>query len=459
MPCPGKLDKNEQGYIGGLSRALQNTVDKPLMAVAAAYRRNTVPISKDLDTSHEESLQEDSEELDDIPGPSEPRVRDTPGDIFFEAAVNTIAFHPSRDILAAGDIDGDVFVYSYSCVEDGNKELWSSGHHLKSCRDASFSSDGQQLFTVSKDKSIHILNVEEGKLVKRINRAHDSALNRLLLIDENLFATGDDSGMLKVWDLRRGTSFMEMKNHEEYISDMVIDQNKKMLLTTSGDGTMGVFNIKRRRFELLSEYQNGDLTSIAVMKKGRKVACGSSEGTIYLFNWNGFGATSDRFAVKAESIDCMIPITDNIVCTGSMDGVIRAINILPNRVLGTVGQHPGEPIEQLAKSRDGRFLASCAHDQKVKFWDLSNISSMTVDVYRKRKKNRQLPALSKKAFGGADDFFADLKEDKVENEDKEEEDEEDEEESDSDDSDKVVPSMSTLPSTVKGHTSDAPCIL
>ncbi|XP_056372697.1 WD repeat-containing protein 55 isoform X3 [Hyla sarda] len=410
---------------------LPGPVFKDILKMAAPME--TVPVSKDADANNEESQQEESEELEDSPGPAEPRVRDTPMDISFEAAVNTIAFHPSQDIFAAGDVDGDVFLYSYSCIEDGNKELWSSGHHLKSCRDSAFSSDGQQLFTVSKDKSIHILNVEEGKLVKRITKAHDSALNSLLLIDENLFATGDESGLLKLWDLRRGTAFMEMKNHEDYISDMTIDQNKKMLLTASGDGTMGVFNIKRRRFELLSEYQNGELTSVSIMKRGKKVACGSSEGTIYLFNWNGFGATSDRFAVKAESIDCMLPISDNIVCTGSIDGIIRAINILPNRVIGTVGQHPGEPIEQLAKSRDGKFLASCAHDQKVKFWDVSNVGSIIVDVYRKRKKNRQLTALSKKAFGGADDFFADLKEDGTENKEKEEE--EDGEDSDSDDSD------------------------
>ncbi|XP_075458081.1 LOW QUALITY PROTEIN: WD repeat-containing protein 55 [Ascaphus truei] len=390
------------------------------------------PREQDLEEDDDVQRENESGELDEAPGTAEPKLRETPEDLSFEAAVNTIAFHPNQDIIAAGDVDGDVFVYSYSCLEGGNKELWSSGHHLKSCRDAAFSSDGQQLFTVSKDKSIHILNVEEGKLVKRISKAHDSALNSLLLIDENIFATGDDNGMLKVWDLRRDVAFMEMKNHEEYISDMVIDQNKKLLLTASGDGTMGVFNIKRRRFELLSEYQNGDLTSVVLMKRGRKVACGSSEGTIYLFNWNGFGATSDRFAVKAESIDCMVPITDNIVCAGSMDGVIRAINILPNRVVGSVGQHPGEPIENLAKSRDGRLLASCAHDQKVKFWDVSSLSSMVVDDYRKRKKNKQLPALSRKAFGGAEDFFADLREETSEKKEKEES---DGDESDSDDSD------------------------
>lgn len=56
-------------------------------------------------------------------------------------------------------------------------------------------------------------------------------INALLLVDENIFATGDDEGTLKVWDMRRGTSFMDLKQHEDYISDITIDQNKRTLLT------------------------------------------------------------------------------------------------------------------------------------------------------------------------------------------------------------------------------------
>jgi len=84
-----------------------------------------------------------------------------------------------------------------------------------------------------------------------------------------------------------------------------------------------VFNLKRRRFELRSESQSGDLTAVALMKRGHKVLCGSSEGTLYLFNWDGFGATSDRFALRAESVDCLVPLSDSIVCTGATDGYIR----------------------------------------------------------------------------------------------------------------------------------------
>ncbi|XP_023270282.1 WD repeat-containing protein 55 [Seriola lalandi dorsalis] len=386
---------------------------------------------RDPETSDSEPAgQEQDPDPDEDGGePPGPKIRDTPQDIRLEAIANTVALHPSRDLLVCGDVDGDVYAFSYSCTEGENREVWSSGHHMKSCRQVRFSADGLKLYSVSRDKAVHLLDVERGQLVTRIRGAHGAPIYSLLLVDENILATGDDGGTLKVWDMRKGTAIMDLKQHEDYISDIAVDQAKRILLTTSGDGTMGVFNIKRRRFELLSEYQSSDLTSVALMKRGKKVVCGSSEGTIYIFNWNGFGATSDRFAVKAESVDCIAPITDNIMCTASMDGYIRAINLLPNRVIGCIGQHVGEPIEELAKSWDSRFLVSCGHDQLIKFWDISSLPNTTVNEYRKRKKkDGRMKSLTKKAHGD-NDFFSGLVE---ETEKKKEEEEEEEEEDDSD---------------------------
>ncbi|XP_053422592.1 WD repeat-containing protein 55 [Nycticebus coucang] len=364
-----------------------------------------------MDRKCEEMSAEDGSDKEDLDSAEAPaRIRDTPEDIVLEAPASGLAFHPARDLLAAGDVDGDVFVFSYSCQEGETKELWSSGHHLKSCRAVVFSEDGQKLVTVSKDKAIHVLDVEQGRLERRISKAHGAPINSLLLVDENILATGDDTGCIRLWDQRKEAPLMDMRQHEEYIADMALDPAKKLLLTASGDGCLGVFNIKRRRFELLSEPQSGDLTSVTLMKSGKKVTCGSSEGTIYLFNWNGFGATSDRFALRAESIDCMVPVTESLLCIGSTDGIIRAVNILPNRVVGSVGQHAGEPVEELALSHCGRFLASSGHDQHLKFWDLTQLRTMVVNDYRQRKKKGgPLRALSSKAWS-TDDFFVGLRE-------------------------------------------------
>uniref|UniRef100_A0A8C8TZ63 WD repeat-containing protein 55 n=1 Tax=Peromyscus maniculatus bairdii TaxID=230844 RepID=A0A8C8TZ63_PERMB len=387
-----------------------------------------------MDRMCEESPAENSsnEEEDLDSTKAAPRVRDTPEDIVLEAPASGLAFHPTRDLLAAGDVDGDVFVFSYSCQEGETKEVWSSGHHLKSCRAVVFSEDGQKLVTVSKDKAIHVLDVEQGQLERRISKAHSAPINSLLLVDENVLVTGDDTGGIRLWDQRKEGPLMDMRQHEEYIADMALDPAKKLLLTASGDGCLGVFNIKRRRLELLSEPQSGDLTSVTLMKYGKKVACGSSEGTIYLFNWNGFGATSDRFALRAESIDCMVPVTENLLCTGSTDGIIRAVNILPNRVVGTVGQHAGEPVEALSLSHCGQFLASSGHDQRLKFWNMAQLRTVVVDDYRRRKKKGgPLRALSSKAWS-TDDFFAGLREDGEDAKAPEEEEEEAEGEDDSD---------------------------
>lgn len=86
----------------------------------------------------------------------------------------------------------------------------------------------------------------------------------------------------------------------------------------------------------------------------------------------------------------------------------RAVNLLPNRVIGCVGQHAGEPVEELAKSWDSRLLASSAHDQLIKFWDISSLANVSVNEYRQRKrKGGRLKSLTKKALGD-NDFFSGL---------------------------------------------------
>lgn len=58
-----------------------------------------------------------------------------------------------------------------------------------------------------------------------------SPINSLLLVDENVLATGDDTGGVRLWDQRKEGPLMDMRQHEEYIADMALDPAKKLLLT------------------------------------------------------------------------------------------------------------------------------------------------------------------------------------------------------------------------------------
>jgi len=116
------------------------------------------------------------------------------------------------------------------------------------------------------------------------------------------------------------------------------------------------------------------------MKRGRKVVCGSQEGVLDIFDYNDVEDISDRFPGHPASVDALLALDDDIVLTGSSDGLIRIISILPNKMLGArtvlidlqrvcvltqdprhagvVGQHSDWPVERLACSADGLLLAS-----------------------------------------------------------------------------------------------------
>jgi len=87
--------------------------------------------------------------------------------------------------------------------------------------------------------------------------------------------------------------------------------------------------------------------------------------------------------------------------------VFRAVSILPNRIIGTVGEHPGFPVESLSLSHCGRWLASCSHDQLVKLSDVREVLAQKVDGHKRLKRTEQRKVLSSKVAAELD-FFGDL---------------------------------------------------
>lgn len=71
---------------------------------------------------------------------------------------------------------------------------------------------------------------------------------------------------LQVWDTRTRACTMELKECEEFISDMAIDKNHKLLLATSGEGTLTVFNIRQKKLLLQSELFDSEMLSLAIVK-------------------------------------------------------------------------------------------------------------------------------------------------------------------------------------------------
>ena len=309
-----------------------------------------------------------------------------PDDIECGEQVFDVAFHPRDRFIAAGLIDGTVKLYNYNVLNDngGNREVLSLNHHQKACRGLQFNDAGDRLFTVSSDKSLQIID-GTGKVVLNIEDAHDEAINKcygLYELGSDIIATGDDSGCVKIWDTRIAintkAAVMSWQVHQDYISGFAYSHDKQTLLSCSGDATLGVYDI-RNNTTANSDDQESEITSLEIIKGGKKVVCGTQDGVVLIFSWGKWGDCSDRFPGHPEGIETFLKIDESTIMTGSTDGLIRVVEILPNKVLGIIGDHDNFPVECIRASGDRKYLASIAHDDVVRFWNIDMFNEVSAD--------------------------------------------------------------------------------
>ncbi|XP_066363143.1 WD repeat-containing protein 55-like isoform X2 [Miscanthus floridulus] len=269
-------------------------------------------------------------------------------------------FHPSSPLVVTSLITGEL------CM------LVSVKAHKESCRAVRFVDSGKVILSGSADCSVLASDVESGKAIARLQDAHENAINRLVCLTESTIATGDDDGCIKVWDTRERACCNSFDVHDDYISDMTYVADSNQILATSGDGTLSVNSLRRNKVRSRSEFSEDELLSLVVMKNGKKVVCGTPSGALLLYSWGYFKDCSDRFLGHTQSVDTMLKLDEETLVSGSSDGVIRLVGILPNRIIQPLAEHSEYPIEALAFSNDKKYLGSISHDKMLKVTILSH---------------------------------------------------------------------------------------
>ncbi|XP_058058655.1 WD repeat-containing protein 55 homolog [Anopheles bellator] len=335
------------------------------------------------------------------------KPRSKPPDIRTDDFVIDLSFHTREDLLAIGTSVGDVLFYRYANEE--NKLEATHELHTKSVRCVEFSRDGRALITTGRERSIMVTDVATGKLTRCWEAAHEEPVYSMANIDVHTFATGDDDGTLKLWDVRQKEPVFSLRLAEDFISSIcTTDQQQKYLLTTSGDGLLTTINIAQRRLYIQSEPYEEEMNCMGLFKRESKVVVGTSKGNYYTFNWNQFAYHCDAFSGPKPSANRMVPITDQIAVMAGEDGVIRAMHMVPGRMLGIVGQH-SMAVDTMDISGSGELIATSSHDNDVRFWNVKYFEDFD-DIQcnsrpDKRAVKHNLPSSQRT---NTRDFFADM---------------------------------------------------
>ena len=294
---------------------------------------------------------------------------DAPRDLDVGAQPFCVAFHPRESSTAAvGLVTGTLKVYD---VETGTERAGMGAANLGSCRVLSWA--GDRLLTGYESGEVRLWDMTRtaASIHSRVSGAACSAV-----ANEGLFFVGDDDGGITMIDPRQAATVRRRRHHEDFVADLTTHDN--CILAAGSDGRLSVSDPRRNLAAVgVSDPQDDELLSLRVIRGGRKVVCGTQTGALVIWSWDRWQDSTDRALGHPESVDAILKIHDDVLLTGSSDGMLRVVRVLPGLdLLGILGDHDGFPVERLAANANLSLVASLSHDNLVRFWDANELHQL-----------------------------------------------------------------------------------
>jgi hypothetical protein len=319
-------------------------------------------------------------------------------------------FSPTSDLLSLVDLSGILRVLK---IDEEAKSVVKV-KNFKICEESiyscDYSYDGENILCGTFEGELVMINFEGSKVVMRKKKAHEKAANKVKFIGEKLFASSEQTGEMKIFDMRTKKEIFQFKEHDEEISEIEYSNQHRMILTTSIDGTLGVYDIRKEgkyKLHAVSDCIEDELYCMKIVKGGQKVACGTSEGPIVLFNWDWFGDYKDRILGHPGSVNTLEKYDENFLISGCEDGGVRFISITPKYIHSFISDKATfrtkknkhfNDVNVLALDKDKRFLAVNSNIDFVKFYDISDIQ-LKVDSNVVEEKDEEMNAASEGESG------------------------------------------------------------
>jgi RNA polymerase sigma factor (sigma-70 family) len=227
-----------------------------------------------------------------------------------------VAFAPDGKRLAAGDEAGVIRVWE---TADGKLARTLRGHAGRRIDTLVFSPDGRTLFSGSWDHTIRRWDLTTGKQVfvlegdrnrtrRGIPSGHTNVVSSLALSPGGRWLySGSFDHMICVWDSRTGQLCRVLKAQERTYSSVktiALSPDGTLLAAALGDegkeSSVHLWDVLIGKKIAALAGHRGKLTSLAFSPESRRLASGSTDTTVLI--WDVAGLTADRAAPSEQAL-------------------------------------------------------------------------------------------------------------------------------------------------------------
>jgi mitogen-activated protein kinase organizer 1 len=239
----------------------------------------------------------------------------------------------------------------------------------------------------SSEKTVGVSNLLTGQLIRKL-RAHDGRINSITCSpDATIIVSGSYDTTVKVWDGRTRSSdpLQTFKDAKDSISKVMVDMDKKEILSCSVDGCIRIYDIRKGQVRVDQCCStNNETTAIVGMclsHDGACVAVSCLNGTIYLLERDSgdvLQSYANSHTARTYGLDCAITATDETVVSGSEDGNVVLYDLVTGKrnqiLIGhtkptcSVAAHPNRASVVLSASYDGNAIV-WSNESDIQEWE------------------------------------------------------------------------------------------
>lgn len=211
-------------------------------------------------------------------------------------AVNSLIYHPTRDVVISGSDDKTVrmwvdsmFSYEFSCIDERPTVF---KHHTGEVKGLSLQPCGDYFVSCATDNTWSFYDIASTRVIQSFDAGLESTclvgslyvdgiLNAIQFHPDGLImATGVSNGVIQVWDMKTQSVVTNFSEHQEAIQSIAFSENGYYMASAAVDGMVKLWDL--RNGSCLQNVEIGSsVNSIVFDYSGSYLAAGASDLTVF----------------------------------------------------------------------------------------------------------------------------------------------------------------------------------